>query len=199
MNLSSKLLLPTAIFLTAFLFLTGCALNKSVYRYTAPCGEIEHKPVVAVLLFQNLSAWEGADKIIETLFTSELIKEGYVVIEQANINKMYIAAKTRDKETAITAVIDLLAAQFDVKYFITGSVINYGYITKGKKTVPLVAFNVRMLDWNKEIVWKAYVENKGSESEIVFTLGEIRTLDRLASLNIERMVSQFCFSKLHRS
>lgn len=199
MNLSSKLAIITAILLAGGIFSQGCTAKRSIYSYSAPCEEVEQKPVVAVLMFQNLSAWDGADKIIETLFTSELIKEGYTVVEPADIKKMYLAAKASDKETATTRIIDLLAAQFDVKYFITGSVVNYGYIKNRKKAVPLVSFNVRMLDWNKEIVWKAYMENKGTDSEIAFTLGEIRTPDRLAGLNIRRLVSKFCFSKLHRS
>jgi hypothetical protein len=149
-------------------------------------------------MFYNNSSWEGAADIIETLFVSTLINKRYSVVEPANVNKIYVASKAKDIRTAITRVIDPLSAQYKAQYFITGSVQGYGFQKNGKRRIPFVSLNVRMLDRKKDIVWKAYLETKGTDSELAFTVGEIRTPDRLAGLNIRKLVSKLCLSKQAR-
>lgn len=194
MKLWIKIAAVLLIIISGFL-LQGCLFQRPKTVYEATCEDASRKPVFAVLMFNNLSSWERADSIIETLFVSALVKRGYPVIEPANIKKIYITSRASNKATAVTRVINPLAALYRVKYFITGSVLKYGFIKKGKKNVPFVSFNVKILNRDKKTVWKAYVEKKGTDYTLTFSLGEIRTPDLLAGLNIKYLVSQLCWSK----
>jgi len=151
---------------------------------------IQKMKKVAVMPFDNLTAFPNAGMIISELFTSELYSLGqFKVIDSLQIKKIL-----EEKNIEIPLVIDRSFAQeigavLGVDGIFIGSVSEYWYRVRVQETreeEPAVGVNARLVDTSSgAVVWASSCSRS---SYSVFAV-ERESLNRIAQIIVLKMVN----------
>lgn len=170
--------------------LCGCSPGLSTARLTDQ--PLARGARVAVLPFENLSGQEGASaKLGEYFVLSLQSRKTLDILQDGQVYEHLRRFRIRSATLMTNAQIDSLCAAMSVAYVVIGTVLEYKetdnpYLGK----VPQVSMNVRLVECaGYKTVWTGVVNARGDQSEWVFGLGAIRSLEELARLAAERAAS----------
>jgi len=147
---------------------------------------------LAILPFSNYSGQEDAGKQLSNAFLIELLKKPNLhIIEPGQVDQFMRQERIRSAEQIDIRTANLLRDSLAIDYILIGAVNEYDYITSGDRQVPLVGFNVRILDANSGgIIWAANHSRKGDDSELLFSWGLTTSLTKLAQKSVRDVVSR---------
>jgi TolB-like protein len=163
------------------MLLAGCSHQlTSAYRISEPLAKGAR---VAVLPFENLSGKEGAsEKITEYMVLALQRGKNIEVTEFGQVYEQMRRYRIRSATLLTDAQLDSLASGLKIGYVVTGSVLDYhetDNLYLGK--IPQVSINVRLIDCTThQTIWTGVANARGDQSETVFGLGAVRSLEELA-------------------
>ncbi len=182
------------VLLISLLFYAGCGHSYNRFFVGWPEG-ISRMKSVAVMPFENLTAFPNAGEIVSELFTSELYSSGkFKVLESEQIKRML-----DEKGIEFPKVIDRSFAQeignvLGVDGVFIGSVSEYWYRIRMEETreeEPAVGFNVRLVDTKTgAVIWAASC-SRSSYSVFVY---QRDSLNRVAQIIAKKMIKKLIAS-----
>jgi TolB-like protein len=174
-------------------------MNELIYRVVeklfgsfstyAPYKEIESTYKVAIMPFQNTSAFRNGGMIAMYMFLTEFFKSNnFIPVEYGGVRKSIIDNIIRFKGELDHKNIQRISESLDVDLILVGTVEDY---SDGKKTSrpPEVSITARLIDSPKNsIIWFNYSRMNGKDDIIVLDWREIRSVDKVAHTIVSRLV-----------
>lgn len=161
--------------------LCGCSPGLTTARLTDQ--PLNRGARIAVLPFENLSGQEGASAKLAEYFTLSLQGQETVdLLQDGQVYEHLRRFRIRSATLMTNAQIDSLSAAMTIGYVVIGTVLEYKetdnpYLGK----VPQVSMNVRLIECaSHKTIWTGVVNARGDQSEWVFGLGAVRSLEELA-------------------
>lgn len=178
------------IMLIVLFFISGCGHSYNRFFIGWP-DSIKRMKIVAVLPFENLTAFPNAGDIVAELFTAELYSTGRFKV----LDKEQIKRALEEKGIELPGVIDRTFAQevgsvLGVDGVFIGSVSEYWYrvrIEETREEEPAVGFNVRLVDTKTGAVVWAGSCSRSSYSIFVY---QRDSLNRVAQIIAKNMVKK---------
>jgi len=165
----------------------GCSPGLTTARLTDQ--QLPAGAKIAVLPFENLSGKEGASEKITEYFVMALQgKKNIEICEFGQVYDQMRRFRVRSATLLTNNQIDSLSAALGISYIMAGSVLDFletdnQYLGK----VPQVSINVRLIDCTShKTVWIGVANARGDQSEWVFGIGAIRSLEELAHAVVDR-------------
>lgn len=151
-----------AIALLPWLLLGGCAGEQGVARdWVHSPAAVRADLTVAVLPFENLTAYPNAGQVVAELLSTELYVRGLFRVLEAGEVRRRLAARKLDQENIAQIAAAEVAAALGVDAVLTGSVSEFGY-QHGLKEEPTVGINLRLITLDDaDVVWAASHANAG--------------------------------------
>jgi len=145
-----------AIALLPWLLLGGCTGEQGVARdWVHSPAAVRADLTVAVLPFENLSAYPNAGQVVAELLSTELYARGLFRVLEASELRGRLAARKLDPDTIARTAAAEVAAALGVDAVLTGSVSEFGY-QHGLKEEPTVGINLRLITLDDaDVVWAA--------------------------------------------
>jgi TolB-like protein len=171
-----RLIVVVAVFASA-----GCAAPARLY--VNPQADMTHYDRIAVLPFGNLSQQPFAGERVTRMFTTELIMASrYQIVEPADfvavLNRMGVEpdqSGSLDPKKLAEAADSLHATGI-----IRGAVIEYGFQRFGQDDVPVLAFDVELVDAaTGDAVWRVSISRRGKGRFPLFGSGGTRSFSSL--------------------
>jgi hypothetical protein len=149
----------------------------------------ESQSLIAVLALKNTTNSLGAGEICRNLLISQLVQQGFKVLEPANADRIYIEQGIKLQGEATEEILKILDQRYGVKIVLVGAVDRFE-MEKGEKGLfPSIEIRLRALDIEtKGIIWKATWQGKGNDYSLAFDLGLVRTLDKLAAYAAQELL-----------
>ena len=176
-----------ALVFILFWAMAGCSPKLSSTRLIEQ--QLPTGAKIAVLPFENLSGKEGASEKITEYFVMALQgKKNIEICEFGQVYERMRQFRVRSASLLTNNQIDSLSASLGLKYIVAGSVLDFRetdnqYLGK----VPQVSMNVRLVDCaSYKTVWVGVVNARGDQSEWIFGIGAVRSLEELAHSVIDR-------------
>jgi TolB-like protein len=172
------------------ILIVACGSKPEVYNISK--NDIKYYKTIAILPFSNYSGEEDAGKQLSNAFLIELLKKpNLYIIEPGQVDQFMRQERIRSAEQIDIKTANLLRDSLAIDYILIGAVNEYSYIASGDRQIPLVGFNVRLLDANSGgIIWAANHSRKGDDSEFLFNWGLTTSLTKLAQKSVRDVVSR---------
>jgi len=161
--------------------IAGCSPKLTSARLTEQ--QLPAGAKIAVLPFENLSGKEGASEKITEYFVMALQgKKNMKICEFGEVYNHMRQFRVRSTSLLTSNQIDSLSFALGINYVVAGSVLDFRetdnqYLGK----VPQVSLNVRLIDCDSyKTVWIGVVNARGDQSEWIFGIGAVRSLEELA-------------------
>ena len=176
-----------AVIFILFWAIAGCSpklTNAHLTDQQLPAGA-----KIAVLPFENLSGKEGASEKITEYFVMALQTKGNLdICEYGQIYERLRQFRVRSATLLTNTQIDSLSAALGINYIVAGSVLDFREtVNQYLGKVPQVSLNVRLIDCaSHKTVWVGVANARGDQSEWVFGIGAIRSLEELAHAVVDQ-------------
>ncbi len=189
-----------SVFLATAL-VAGCAPSPRVY--TSNEFKLHGEIRVAVLPFDNLTDAEGAARHVHDIFTVELLKTGkFSVVDPGEVEGVLTSERIRFISELSSEQTRKIASDLNVSALIEGTVLEYGIRqVQGYNVteVPFISLLVKMVDAGSgKILWASSYSRNGNDTEKVFGIGRITSLDRLTEVMAREVVKSLRRESLHR-
>jgi TolB-like protein len=179
---------PLIILCLIVLTLCGCAVSPRAYV----SGRLDAGTVkrVAILPFENLSGQQDAGRKIEHLFLVELMSAGgYLVAEPGEVDRVLMQNRIRATTRVPFSALKTIGEELNVEFILLGTVLEYRSYGAPGGEIPSVAIAARMTEVNSgDIVWSSHHSRKGDDSETVFGMGRVTSLEALAQNTVSGIV-----------
>lgn len=155
---------------------------------------------MAILPFDNLSKTQGAGKIMENYVLVEFLKYSQVnIIEPGEVASVLSHERIRLATSIPKETIHKIGKNLGANLFMIGIVNEYEMQLAtgagGSGQIPVIAVSLRIIDANTgDIVWAVSTPRRGNDSETVFGIGRIQSIDRLAQKTAEEIAQAFANS-----
>jgi TolB-like protein len=171
------------------LLCAGCDSHPAYYR--GDVAAIAEGTPVAVLPLVNLTKDVNAPDIVMNAVTVELLAtQRFRVIDPGVVEQAMQNERIRFSDRLPPETLHALAAALGVNYVFVGTVNEYQLVRDSGRDVPAVSFALRMIACDSgNIVWAATHAKRGDDSETMFTLGRIDTLEELTTVAAREMTS----------
>ena len=178
-----------SILLIVGILYSACGPKPNVYKES---NNKKSKKTIAILPFSNYSGKEDAGKQLSNAFLIELLKRSNLnVIEPGQVDQFMRQERIRSAEQIDLNAANLIRDSLAVDFILIGAVNEYDYVSSGDRQIPLVGFNVRLLDSNSgKIIWAANHSRKGDDGELLFNWGLTTSLTKLAQNSVHDVVSK---------
>ena len=165
----------------------GCGSHPAYYKGGAAA--LPDSTPVAVLPLMNFTADVNAPDIVANAVMVELLASGrFRVVDPGLVEEAIQNQRIRFSDRLPPETLHALATALGVKYVFVGTVSDFGFVRESGVDIPTVSFALRMVDCdNGSIVWAATHSKRGDDSEKMFTLGRIDTLEELTTLAAHEM------------
>ncbi len=144
-----------------------------------------------VFPFENLSTDQPNDagKRMTVIFAAALSRmTGIEVVEPGEVERFVEEERIRGVDNLNRDVLRTMASRFRLQMVVVGVVDEFGYVQLGEQ-VPVVGLTIRVIDARSgRLVWSTTLSREGTDGEIVFQIGKIRSVSRLA----EEVVDDIC-------
>jgi TolB-like protein len=162
--------------------LSGCAPTLKPYVSANLTGGEGEK--MAILPFDNLSATQGASKVMENLVLIEFLRSSAVkVVDPGEVSAALSKERIRLASNISKESIRALGAGLGVRFLMMGIVHQFevqGSVGGAGGQTPAVGLALRIVDAGTgEIVWAGTAARRGNDREIVFGIGKIHSLNAL--------------------
>jgi TolB-like protein len=165
----------------------GCGSHPSYYK-----GEVAALPdstPVAVLPLVNFTPDVNAPDIVANAVMVELLGTGrFRVVDPGRVEQAIQNERIRFSDRLPPETLHALSTALGVKYVFVGTVSDFGFVRETGVDIPIVSFALRMVNCDTgAITWAATHSKRGDDSEKVFTLGRIDTLEELTTAAAHEM------------
>jgi len=159
----------------------GCA--APVRLYVNPQADMTHYERIAVLPFGNLSQQVFAGERVTRMFTTELIMaDRYRIVEPADFVTLLSRMGVEPDQSGGLDPKKLAEAadSLHATGIIRGAVSEYGFQRMGQDDVPVLAFDVELLDAaTGDVVWRVSISRRGKGRLPLFGSGGTRSFSTL--------------------
>lgn len=188
--------------LLGMMVLSGCA--SSVKPFAGKGLKGGEGMSMAILSFDNMSKTQGAGKSLESLILTEFLSNSPVrIIEPGEVAAALSEERVRLATSIPRETVQTLGKKLGVDLFMIGVVHEYdmlaGGASGGSGQTPVIAMTLRILDAKSgEIVWAVNTARSGNDSESVFGIGKISSLNALAHVTARQVAAAFADSLARR-
>jgi len=167
--------------------LLACASNPSTYRDQA--GGIQPGDTVAVLPLVNLSQQPNAPDMVQNAVVVRLLALGeYNVVDPGAVQDLILRKRLRLADRLPLDALQEIKAELGCEYVLVGSVNAFGMVAEGQLSYPSVSVTMRMVDCEDgRIVWAGSHARRGDDTESVFGLGRVSTLEQLTEKTVAEL------------
>jgi len=176
-----------ALIVLAALAAGGCG-GTPVY-FAGGVQEFEEKPDLAILPPVNLSSYEHApDIVVNSLLVEMLQTDVFNVTDPGLVENIILEKRVRVTDRLSLEALRELGEALEVTYLMVGTINEFGFLQDGGSNLPMVSISLRIVTCaNGQIVWATSHSRRGDDSESVFGIGRIETLDQLATVTVHEM------------
>ncbi|RJQ17715.1 MAG: hypothetical protein C4560_08375 [Nitrospiraceae bacterium] len=180
------------------ILLAGCGTSMKPFRSNEFKREGNVK--IAILPFDNLSDTQGAGKIMEDYVLVELLKHSPInIIEPGEVASVLSQERIRLATSISRETVNKIGKRLGAGLLIIGVVHEYDMQLAtgagGSGQVPAIAVSLRIIDADTgNIVWAVSAPRRGTDTETVFGIGRIQSMDSLAQKTAEEIAKAFAAS-----
>ncbi|MDH4038356.1 MAG: hypothetical protein OEX18_13680 [Candidatus Krumholzibacteria bacterium] len=159
--------------------LIGCASNPSTFR--ASSDGVEPGDTVAVLPLVNLSQQPNAQDVVQgEVVVQMLALRLYNIVDPGAVQDLVIRQRLRLADRLPLETLRQVGTELGCKYVMVGTVNAFGMVSEATMAYPSVAVTMRMVRCEDgRIVWAGSHARRGDDTESVFGLGRVTTLEQL--------------------
>jgi polysaccharide biosynthesis protein PelC len=184
--MSKNMKIACPLWLALAFLIAGCGSNVSVKPFADPSMASIIEGGIAVLPFDNLSESRSAGKTMENMLLIELLKQSSVrFVNPGEVSQALQDERIRLATSMSREALRNLGARLEVSSVVQGVVQEYSMqrltASGGSGEVPVVSVTIRMLDVETgAIIWAASSTRRGNDTEKVFGIGRVDSLEMLA-------------------
>lgn len=177
---------------------SGCAFSSPPSPYASKNFKAGK---MAILPFDNLSVAPGAAKTMENFILVEFLKiEAFTIFEPGAVGEAISEQRVRLATNIPQEIVLKIGKSLGADLIMIGVVHDFQMQrlsgAGGSGETPALAMSVRILDAKTgSIVWATNVSRNGNDSETVFGIGKIQSLNRLAT-DTAADIAQACRASL---
>jgi len=169
----------------------GCGSHPAYYR-----GDVASVPFgsrVAVLPLVNLSKEVNAPDVVMNALVVELLAVNrFDVVDPGLVDEVIRRERIRLTDRLPLEMLQALGTALAVDYVFVGTVSEYQIVRDAQENIPTVSIALRMVSCSTgNIVWAATHSKRGDDSESMFRLGRVDTLEELTTLTAREMTRTF--------
>jgi len=164
--------------------LTGCASNPQYFRSDLT---LEEPATLAVMPLVNLSKYDEAGSVVMNSLLIQLLDKGFFqIVDPGLVDHAVLERRIRFTDRLPLETMKELGDSLNADYMLLGTVNEFDMITNRTETVPLVSLSLRIVrSETGTILWAATHTRRGDDSESVFGLGRIVTLEQLTAAAVK--------------
>jgi TolB-like protein len=169
---------------TVVALLAGCGANPQYFRSEL---NLEEPATLAVKPLVNLSKYdEAGDVVMNSLLIELLDNRMFRIVDPGLVDHAVLQKRLRFTDRLPLATLRELGDSLNADYMLLGTVNEFDMITSRMETVPLVSLSLRIVRCDTgTIFWAATHTRRGDDSETVFGLGRIPTLEQLTAVTVK--------------
>lgn len=165
----------------------GCAGHPAYFR-----GEVASLPDssrVAVLPLVNFTRDVNApDIVMNALIVELLATHRFQVVDPGVVDDVIQRQRIRLTDRLSLAALQDVGSALGADYVMVGSVNEFSMVRDTQVEIPMVSIALRLVACaTGNIVWASTYSRRGDDTETMFTLGRVETLEELATLTAREM------------
>jgi TolB-like protein len=142
---------------------------------------------IALFPFENFSEDKNAVTFVMPLLKDRLEAKGFRVLDDDSLNRFLLKERIRSTGYISRDMARKLGEELNVKAVLVGSIDSF--YTGGN---PKIGFSVRLIDTSDgTIIWANHASATGQDFTGILGLGRVKTIDRLASKVLDKLVDSF--------
>ena len=188
-----KIPLPNILlfFLLGVGIMMGCAPEPRVY--TSSELTLYDQTKVAILPFDNLTGTEGASRQLYDVFLVEFLGlRRFAVVDRGEVERVLSLRRIRFTSELSREQIRQIGSELHASLLVQGTVLEYGMRqVQGFQIaeVPYITIVVKIIEsLSGDILWASTYSRNGNDTEKVFGLGRITSLNRLSETMAREMI-----------
>ncbi len=171
--------------------IAGCAPEPRVYMNSELT--LYDQTTVAILPFDNLTDVEGASRKVYDVFLVEFLGlKRFAVIDRGEVERVLSLQRIRFTSELTREQVQQIGKELHASLLVQGAVLEYGMRQiQGFQIaeVPYITIVVKIIDSvSGDILWASTYSRNGNDTEKVFGLGRITSLNRLSEVMAREMV-----------
>ena len=182
-----RLWLTTLIIVIAATMLhVGCSSNPNYYRSDL---QLDETATLAVLPLVNLSKYTEASEIVMNSLLVELLDlDLFEIVDPGIVDEVILQKRIRYTDRLPMETMQELGSRMGANYLLLGSIHQFDMITDKVEILPVISISLRIVGSETgTIVWAATHTKRGDDTESVFGLGRIDTLERLTAVTVKEI------------
>lgn len=174
------------LFITIVVVFSACASGPQYYYSDVELGET---PTIALLPPVNLSKNEEAGDIVSRSLLVQILETGkFDVIDPGEVDAVVLKKRIRFTDRLPLSAMQEIGSELGARYLLLGSVNEFEMVTDRVSTIPVVSLSLRIVESDTgDIFWAATHTKRGDDSESIFGIGRIESLERLTAVVVEEI------------
>ena len=138
----------------------------------------------------NLSQQQNApDVVLNTLIVQLLEIDAFAVIDPGEVHAVVLQKRLRLTDRLPLEMLQEIQTALGVRYVMEGTVNAFGMVNDGRETYPSVSVTLRLVRCaDGRIVWAGSHARRGDDTESVFGLGRVGTLEQLTQITVSELM-----------
>jgi len=171
-----------------FFLLLSCIPKPSFYIRNL---KISPNEKIAIFPFSNLTDSPEAGEKLSNLLTIEVLRTGRIkVLDPGVVEAFLFKERIRLLDRLPTEILSKIREELDVRYVLVGTVLEFRSTRSGKYEIPYISLSVRMINTETgEIVFAASHSLSGRDTETIFGIGRITSIEKLSKIVAEEIAS----------
>ena len=172
----------------AALAIWGCASQPASFR--ADSDGIVAGDTLAVMPLVNLSQHQNAPDVVLNAVVVELLGiDRFAVVDPGEVHEVVLEKRLRLTDRLPLEMLQEIQTALGTRYVMEGTVNAFGMIDDGGVTYPSVSVTLRIVRCaDGRIVWAGSHARRGDDTESVFGLGRVGTLEQLTQVTVSELM-----------
>lgn len=177
----------TTIAIVLVLILNACSPHPQYFRRYGSYFDVTG--TLAALPLVNLSKYSQAEVIVMNALIVELLdSQLFQIVDPGLVEEFVLRHRLRVTDRLPLETLREVGEQLGVEYVLVGSVNEFDFMHESRGMTPTVSVSLRIVTCsNGRIVWAATHSKRGDDSETVFGLGRVETLEQLAAITVKEL------------
>jgi TolB-like protein len=144
---------------------------------------------LALVPLLNLSKYEEAGDIVANSLLVALLDIGtFDLVSPGDVKDVILRKRIRFTDRLPIETMQELGRELNCGYLLMGTINQYDMVTDKTEMVPVISLSLRIVEsTDGAIVWAATHTRRGNDTESVFGVGRIKTLEQLASVTVREI------------
>jgi len=146
---------------------------------------------IAVLPLVNFSKYEHASDVVVSALVVQMLDLGtFAVLDQGQVETMVLEQRLRLTDRLPLDALQEAGRRLGVTHVMVGTVNEFGFVQVRDGQLPTVSLSLRVIRCaDGRIVWASTHARRGDDTESVFGMGRIESLEQLAAATVEEMTA----------